>query len=211
MIDFNFYLITDRRQIKNSPLHEVIRHAVNGGVRAVQLRERDLSIRELLNLAGDIRDITAKRDVRLIINNRIDICLAVGADGVHLRRDSLPVEVVRRILGDKKIIGVSTHNLSEAEEAEKGGADFITLSPIYHTTSKPDLLNPSGVDIIKRIKEKISVPVFALGGIMAGNIDEVLAAGADGVAVVSSIMKAEDVEASTAMLLDKINSWRRER
>ncbi|MEF9438292.1 MAG: thiamine phosphate synthase, partial [Candidatus Mariimomonas ferrooxydans] len=135
-INFKLYLITDRKIVhRPSSFVAVVEKALKGGVRAVQLREKDLSTRELLRLAYRMRDLTNKYSARLFINNRFDIALAVGADGVHLAQDSIPAEAVRKAVKKKLSIGVSAHSLKEAKSAQKAGADVITLGPIYRTPS----------------------------------------------------------------------------
>ncbi|MCI0527627.1 MAG: thiamine phosphate synthase [Nitrospira sp.] len=202
------YLITDRHQTRGRPLSEVVEGALKGGVRFVQLREKDLSTRELLSLAQDIRRLTAKVPSRLLINDRIDICLAVKADGVHLRSNSLPTRIARRILGDSKLIGVSTHSLEEAQLAEEEGADFITLGPIYETPSKAGYGPPLGLDVLRAVRRRIKIPVLALGGIQKERIHEVLDAGANGIALISAILMAENPRQSAIDLINELNRGR---
>lgn len=186
----------------------MVEEALKGGVRFVQLREKDLSTRELLPLAQDLRRLTAKVSARLLINDRIDICLAVNADGVHLRSNSLPTHIARRILGDSKLIGVSTHSLEEAQQAQAEGADFITLGPIYETPSKADYGPPLGLEILKTVHRRIKIPILALGGIRQERIPEVLDAGANGIALISAIFTAENPRQSA---IDLINELHRDR
>ncbi len=199
------YLITDRHQTRGRSLSEVVKDALKGGVRFVQLREKDLSTRELLSLAQDIRRLTAEVPARLLINDRIDICLAVKADGVHLRSDSLPARIARRILGDSKLIGVSTHSLEEAQRAQEEGADFITLGPIYETPSKAGYGPPLGLDVLRTVHKRIKIPVLALGGIRKERIREVLDAGANGVALISAILTAENPRQSAIDLINELD------
>ena len=174
----------------------------------VQLREKDLSTPELLSLAQEIRRLTAQVPARLLINDRIDICLAVEADGVHLRSNSLPTRIARRILGDSKLMGVSTHSLEEAQRAQEEGADFITLGPIYETPSKVGYGPPLGLDILRAVRRRIKIPVLALGGIRKERIPEVLDAGADGIALISAILLAEDPRRSAIDLINELNRGR---
>jgi thiamine-phosphate pyrophosphorylase len=204
------YLITDRHQTRDRSLFEVVKDALKGGVRFVQLREKDLSARELLSLAQDIRSLTAEVPARLLINDRIDICLAVRADGVHLRSDSLPTRIVRRVLGASKLIGVSTHSLEEAQRAQEEGADFITLGPIYETPSKAGYGPPLGLDVLRTVHKRIKIPVLALGGIQKERIGEVLDAGANGVAVISAILTAENPRQSAIDLINELDRDRRD-
>lgn len=192
-IEFNLYLITDRKQTK-LPLLEAIRRALQGGVRAVQLREKDLPIRELLSLAMDLRDLTKEFGARLFINDRVDVAVAIEADGVHLGHQSMPADAVRKIVGDKMLIGVSTHTLEEAMAAEKTGADFVTFSPVYLTPSKVHYGPPAGTAALRTVKQKVRIPVFGLGGITYDKAAEVMRAGADGLAMISAIFAAGDVK-----------------
>jgi thiamine-phosphate pyrophosphorylase len=175
-----------------------------GGVRLVQLREKDLPTRELLSLAYAFRDLTFKFSARLLINDRIDICLAVQADGVHLRANSLPTRIARKILGDTKLIGVSAHSIQEARQAQEEGADFITLGPIYETPSKAGYGPPLGVDTLKTIRRQVKIPLLALGGIKKERVREVLEAGADGIALISAILMAEDPRQAAIQLIHEL-------
>ena len=193
IIDFRLYLITDRKQTK-LPLPEAIRLALQGGIRAVQLREKDLPVRELLALAQELRKITKEFGAKLFINDRVDIAVAADADGVHLGHQSIPAYAVRKIIGENMLIGVSTHNVHEAMEAEKSGADFITFGPIFETPSKVKSGNPVGCSAIDMIKNSIGIPIFGLGGIRSGNLYDVMAAGAYGIAMISAILSADDIQ-----------------
>ncbi len=199
-IDFRLYLITDRKQTK-LPLPEAVRLALEGGVRAIQLREKDLPIRELLTLAGEIRSITNEFKSKLFINDRVDVAVAIEADGVHLGHQSMPPEAVRKIVGRRMLIGVSTHSADEAGAAEKGGADFITFGPVFATPSKMQYGAPAGIEALKTVKQQIGIPVFGLGGIKTGNLRDVMNAGADGIAMISAIFGAEDIKAVAENLI----------
>jgi thiamine-phosphate pyrophosphorylase len=201
-MDFNLYLITDRKLLADRcMLTAAVKDALKGGVRAVQLREKDLETRELLKLAYKMRKLTEEYKARLFINDRFDIALAVNADGVHLTQNSIPVGAVRNTVRKKLLIGVSTHSLKEAGDAEKGGADFITLGPVYRTPSKLKYGAPVGTDKFRRIIRKINVPVFALGGVKSRNVGEVRKAGAYGVAMISEIFKADNIQKKTKELI----------
>jgi thiamine-phosphate pyrophosphorylase len=192
-VDFNLYLITDRKQTRLS-LPEAIRFALKGGVRAVQLREKDLPVRELLALARELREITSEFKARLFVNDRIDVAVAVDADGVHLGHQSMPVGAARKIVGSRMLIGASTHTLNEALEAEQGGADFITFGPVFMTPSKAGFGAPVGLEALKEVKNHIQIPVFGLGGIKRENIPEVVQTGSDGIALISAILAAENIQ-----------------
>ncbi len=217
MVDFDLYLITDRLRLSKagkSPvsgqgsrggqpersLSVAVRKALKGGVRVLQLREKDMQTRELLKLAYRMRKLTGEFGARLFINERFDIALAVGADGVHLTQNSIPVGAVRDAVGKRLMIGVSTHSLKEARVAEKGGADFITLGPVYRTSSKLKYGVPVGLDTLSRVCAKIKIPVFAIGGIKRQRINEVKKAGAYGVAMISEIFGAADIRKSAEAL-----------
>ncbi len=206
--DFDIYLITDRTKAGGRDLKYIIGEAVRGGIRGVQLREKDLPTRELLNLAAELREITGKAGARLLINGRIDICLAVEADGVHIGKDCIPADIARGILGSDKIIGVSTHSLSEALMAQSQGTDFITLGPIYHTESKAQYGAPLGIDMIKRVRETIEIPVFAIGGIKINNIRPLLEAGAYGIAMISALTSARDIKDAAMEFVRKMKSFK---
>jgi thiamine-phosphate pyrophosphorylase len=196
-VDFRLYLITDREQTR-MPLPEAVRQALDGGVRAVQLREKDLPVRELLALARDLRTLTGEYGAKLFINDRVDVAVAVGADGVHLGQRSMPASAVRKIVGTTMLIGVSTHSAGEARAAQAEGADFITFGPVFETPSKAPYGPPLGPIAIREVKNEVALPVFAIGGIRSGNLLPVLSAGADGVAMISAILSAEDIPRAAA-------------
>ncbi len=211
LINFNLYLITDRKLITHhASLITAVRKALQGGVKAVQLREKDLKTRELLKLAYKIRDLTTKYDARLFINDRLDIAIAVGADGVHLTQNSIPVDAVRKAVNRSRIthhasrflIGVSTHSMKEAREAQNGGADFITFGPVYRTPSKLKYGAPVGLNRLKRVSREMDIPVFALGGVKRRRIKEVKKAEADGTAMISEIFAADDIKNRTREIIN---------
>jgi thiamine-phosphate pyrophosphorylase len=202
--DFNLYLITDRHQTGARSLTEVIRRSLEGGTKYVQLREKDLSSAELYRLALELRSLTNDFNATLIINNRPDIAQAVDAEGVHLGVGSLPVAVVRRLLGADKIIGYSAHAVDEAQAAQSAGADFVTFGPVHHTPSKAAFGAPCGVKKLAEAAAALEIPVFGLGGISPANIAETLSANVQGVAVISAILAAVDPFAATVSLLKKI-------
>ncbi len=201
-VDFRLLLVTDRQQTKGRPLSVVLRQALMGGAPAVQLRERDCSTRELLGLAHDVAQITAWRGAHLFINDRLDLALTLGGVGVHLRSNSLPVAVTRRLLGASRLLGISTHSVEEVLRAEAGGADYVVLGPIYDTPSKRMYGIPLGVRAIERASRAVRVPVMAIGGVTLARTRELRDAGAFGVAVVAAILGADDVEVTTRTFLD---------
>ena len=195
MIDFSLYLITDRHQTGGRPLLEVVEAALSGGVRAVQLREKDLPVPELYDLAWELRSLTARYDARLLINERIDLALAVEADGVQLGIGSLPVTAARRIAPDL-LIGYSSHGVAEAAAALAKGADFATFGPVFPTPSKAVCGEPLGLAQLTRACEAVTGPVFALGGIKQSNLAQVTATGCYRVALISDILAAPDPAAA---------------
>lgn len=194
MVDFKLYLITDRNVVKGDLLQAVM-NALEGGVRAVQLREKDLPVREYLKLAEDLRALTREYGARLFINERVDIAVSVEADGVHLGYSGIPPDVGRTLIGKDMMLGVSTHSVPEAIEAEMSGADFITFGPVFDTPSKRRYGKPKGLDDLKLVVTKVKIPVFGIGGIKKTNIVDVLSTGASGVALISGILGASDIRA----------------
>jgi thiamine-phosphate pyrophosphorylase len=191
-VDFRLYLITDRK-VSTKPLPEAVRLALEGGVRAVQLREKDLPVRELLSLAQELRGITKEFGAKLFINDRVDVAVAVHADGVHLGVQSMPPLAVRKVMGDEMLIGVSTHNREEAWSAETQCADFITFGPIFRTPSKKVYGEPVGLNALNSLINHISIPIFALGGVKSGNTYDILQQGAYGISMISGILSAPDI------------------
>lgn len=200
-VDFNLYLITNRHQVECGDLCTAVEAALRGGVKAVQLREKDLSARELHQLGLRMREITSSYGARLIINDRVDVAVAVRADGVHLGGHSMTLQAVRNLVGQHLMVGVSCHSISGAMAAEEGGADFITLSPIYETPSKIAYGRPLGPELLAEAVEKLRIPVFALGGIKLERISEVVGHGAGGVALISAILGAADPERAAREML----------
>jgi thiamine-phosphate pyrophosphorylase len=194
VIDFKLYLITDRKLFKDrSSLSAALEEALQGGVRALQLREKDLCIRDMLEMAYEMREITKKHGAKLFINDRVDVAKAVDADGVHLGGSGIHPQAARKAAGGSMIIGVSTHSMEQAKNAEREGADFITLGPVYETPAKMRYGAPLGRDIIEKVKDGVSVPVFAIGGIKKERVGEVLKAGACGIALISGILGSGDI------------------
>jgi len=205
MVDFKLYLITDRTQTAGRELPAVVADALAGGVRLVQLREKDLPARRQFELALQLRSITSAHNARLLINDRIDIALAVGADGVHVGADSLPVAEVRRLLGMKLLIGYSAHSVKEALQAERDGADFVTFGPVYQTPSKLKYGDPVGVSQLAAAVSALAIPVFALGGVKMSTVEEVMSSGCHGAAMISGIVSATYPQNAASLLLEKIN------
>ena len=183
-------LITDRSRLRGRTLEEVASLAVEGGVNVVQLREKDLPTGDLSDLAATVHAVLRGRAL-LLINDNLDIALTIGADGVHLPEHSLPAIDVRETAGNACIVGRAVHTTEAAVTAETGGADYVQVGTIYETSSKPGM-EPAGLGLITAVRESIGIPVIAVGGIDAANATDVIAAGADGVAVIGAIMDTDD-------------------
>ncbi|MEX0769993.1 MAG: thiamine phosphate synthase [Balneolaceae bacterium] len=191
MIDFRYYLVTGRNQCQSGDLEECVRQACRSGVRAVQLREKDLSGAELYRLAKRLRAVTGEFGAGLWINDRLDIALAVQADGIHCPEDGLPPDVEKRHAPGLKI-GASVHSPEAARKAEQAGADFLLFGPVFKTRSKPEA-EPQGIPELKKITGQSRLPVFAIGGITPKQVGECLEAGAWGVAGISSILGSNKI------------------
>jgi len=205
-VDFSLYLITDRHQTAGRPLLSVLERALSAGVKAVQLREKDLGTRPLLELAAELLSLTRKHGGLLFINDRVDLVMALGADGVHLRSDSMPVQAARRVLGPNRLIGMSAHSVGEVLKAEADGADFAVLGPIYDTPSKRRYGDPIGLRPLEEVSQQSHIPIFAIGGISLPCVQEVRRAGAYGVALISAILLSEDIEPATRLLLHALQT-----
>lgn len=200
-VDFLLYLVTDRAHTEGRPFLEVLRRAVGEGLSAIQLREKDLSPSALMDLGRHVLEIARSRGAKLLINDHIDVALALHADGVHLRANSLPVSVARKLIGPTRLIGVSVHSEEDAIHADGDGADFAVLGPIYDTPSKRAFGPPLGLSVLERAAVKCRMPVLAIGGITPSRVPEVRRAGARGVAVLSAILAADNVEMVTRQLV----------
>jgi len=199
-VDYSLYLVTDRGLSRERSTLEIVTAAVNGGATVVQLREKQCSTRDFIEQALAIKDFLKDRGVPLIINDRVDVAQAIEADGVHLGQTDMPLEVAKKILGDSMIIGISAESLQDAVEAEKGGADYLGVSPIYATPTKTDTAPPLGLAGLREIRKAVRLPLVGIGGLNRGNAAEVIRNGADGVAVVSAIVAAHDPQAAADAL-----------
>lgn len=196
------YLITDRLQAKGNDLIEAVRQALKGGIKLVQLREKDLDGRELLKLARELRGITRDFGAKLLVNGRLDIAVLCEADGIHIGQSGIPPGEAVKMAGSGFLIGVSTHSLEEALKAQQGNASFITFGPVFETPSKLAYGRPVGLDALRAVKENIKIPVFAIGGIRQHNATDALNAGADGIAVISAVIASNDPESSARALIN---------
>lgn len=203
-VDFRLYLVTDRLRATGGDLLAAVGQALAGGVRAVQLREKDLPGGQLYGLALAMRELTARHGARLLINDRLDVALAAGADGVHLGVASIPPAEARRLLGRGAMIGCSTHDLREVAEAAAGGADFVTFGPVYATPSKAAYGPPVGIEALRGACKASRIPVFALGGVGPAAVRELLAAGAWGVGAIGAILSAPDPFAAARDLAGRV-------
>lgn len=191
-IDYSLYLVTDRSLALGRELVEVVAAAVQGGVTVVQIREKGASSREFLALAQALKGVLDPRGIPLIVNDRLDLALACDAAGVHLGQEDLPCDLARRLLGPERLLGVSVSTPEEARQAERAGADYLGVSPIFVTPTKRDTPAATGLDGLRAIRAVTALPLVAIGGLSAANVGEVMAAGADGIAVVSALMAATD-------------------
>ena len=170
MRDLQLYVITDRSVIGDKALIHIVVAAIEGGAEVIQLRDKNVSARELVEIGKELRALCRDKGVLFIINDRPDIAVALDCDGVHLGQDDLPIEAARRVVGPDRIIGVSTHSLDQAVQAQEQGADYIGVGPIFATPTKKDY-KPVGLKLISQVKEKLTIPFVAIGGINEDNID----------------------------------------
>lgn len=192
-MDFDLYFITDRSLSRNGILEDV-RQAIKGGVRIVQYREKEFGTKRMIEEASNIRKLCKYNSVIFIVNDRADVALASGADGIHIGPDDIDYEIARSMLGKDKIIGVTASSVEDAKRLEKAGADYVALSPIFKTSTKKDAGEPLGTDVIGKARRELEIPFVAIGGINPGNLPEVVRAGAGRVCMISALLKG-DVEA----------------
>ena len=198
------YLVTNRYQDSLESFLEKIETACRSGVTIVQLREKNLTTNQYYQLAKQVKEITDAYQVPLIIDDRLDICLAVDAAGLHIGDDELPVPVARQVLGPDKILGVTAKTVKRALEAEEGGANYLGTGAIFPTTTKENA-PITLISTLKTICQRVAIPVVAIGGLTSENIDQLIGKGIAGVAVVRDLMQAEDVEAKTQAFLTKLD------
>jgi thiamine-phosphate pyrophosphorylase len=197
-------VVTDRHQTNGRPLVPLLEQVLSVATPAIQLRERDLSAKELVTLAREVQALTASRSAQFLINDRIDAALALEGGGVHLRSDSLPVPVARQLLGAGRLLGVSVHGVEEALQAELQGADYIVFGPIYETPSKQMFGPPLGIYTLEKACSLVRIPIIGIGGVTAARAREMRRAGAFGAAVITAILGADDIESATRELLDAV-------
>ena len=198
------YLVTNRYQDSLESFLEKIETACRSGVTIVQLREKNLTTNQYYQLAKQVKEITDAYQVPLIIDDRLDVCLAVDAAGLHIGDDELPVSVARKVIGPEKILGVTAKTVKRALEAEEGGADYLGTGAIFPTTTKENA-PITLISTLKTICQRVVIPVVAIGGLTSENIDQLIGTGIAGVAVVRDLMQAEDIEAKTQAFLTKLD------
>ena len=203
-IDLSLYLVTDKSDNVEKFLN-TIEESIKGGVSVVQIREKTADTLDFYNLALKVKKITTKYNVPLIINDRVDVALAIDADGVHVGQSDMPCDVTRKLVGPNKIVGVSAATIDEAKKAEKDGADYIGTGAIFPTTTKDDAPKITKKDL-KEIADSINIPVVAIGGITLDNACELTDTGIEGLSVVSAIMSSENPKKSAEKLLNIFNS-----
>ncbi|MBP1774925.1 MAG: Thiamine-phosphate pyrophosphorylase [candidate division NC10 bacterium] len=196
--------MTDRKQTGGRDLVTVLSQALVAGVQAIQLREKDLDTIDVYRLGERLLSLTRQAGAALIVNDRVDVAMALGADGVHLTRKSLPPMEARALVGSRMLLGISCHGLADVREAVEGGVDFVVLGPIYETPSKVPYGAPLTPVILKQARGICPLPILAIGGINTTRVPEVVHAGADGVAVISAVLAAPDPGAATRELLEAV-------
>lgn len=203
-VNYSLYLVTDRSLALGRGMVEVVAAAVQGGVTVVQIREKGTGTREFLALAQALKALLDPSGIPLIVNDRLDLALACDAAGVHLGQEDMPCDIARRLLGPKRLLGVSVSDPEEARRAEAEGADYLGVSPVFDTPTKRDTPRATGLGGLRRIRAATALPLVAIGGLSAANAAAVMAAGADGIAVVSALMSAPDPRVAARELRNAI-------
>jgi thiamine-phosphate pyrophosphorylase len=208
-IDYSLYLVTDRGLSRGRPTLDIVRAAVQGGVTCVQLREKTVSTREFIAAALQLKPFLKSCGVALIINDRVDVALAAGADGVHLGQSDMPLAAARSLTGPAMVIGISVESVADALAAQSGGADYLGVSPVFATPTKTDAAAPLGLAGLRAIRAAVRLPLVAIGGLNLANAADAVRSGADGIAVVSAIAAAEDPAQAARDLARAVFSARR--
>ena len=204
-VDWRLCLVADAEAAGTRDLVAIVQEACDAGATLIQLRGKYCKTRDFLDLAFRTSEILKPGGIPLLINDRVDVALACGADGVHLGQQDMPLVNARELMGKDRLIGISVNTLREAHAAEQEGADYIGVGPVYFTSSKDRLPEILGLEGLRSIREKVEIPILAIGGITAENAKAVIAAGADGVAVISAIMGADDTKEATAEILSTLS------
>ena len=201
-VDYTLYLVTDRDVLRGRDLIKCIEESILGGVTLVQLREKNVTSREFYEIAIKVKEVTSRYNIPLIINDRLDIALAIDADGLHIGQKDLPASVARKILGKEKILGVSAATLQESLKAEKDGADYLGVGAVFSTSTKKDTRDVS-YETLSSITSSVNIPVVAIGGINEKNVTKLKESNIDGIAVISCILGKEDVKGAAEKMLDR--------
>jgi thiamine-phosphate pyrophosphorylase len=209
--EFETYLVTQENLSAGRSTESIVTDAIAGGIDAVQVREKDRSAADQLRIARTLREPTADAGVSLIVNDRVDVAVAADADGVHLGQGDLPLEAAREQLGDDAIIGQSVSTVEEATAAEAAGADYLGVGTVYETSSKDDAGAAIGFDRVEAIAGAVEIPFVGIGGVTSERAPDVAAAGADGVAVITAITRADDPAAATRDLASAVAEGKRRR
>lgn len=204
-VDYTLYLCTDRSLMTTDTIEEAVELAIKGGVTVVQLREKDCVGREFLEIAKSVKEVTDAYEVPLIINDRVDIAMAIDADGVHLGQKDIPAQTARELLGPDKIIGVSAYNSELALQAQKDGADYIGVGDVFGTSTKSDTHHVELEELI-RIRQEVRIPMVAIGGVNHDNVELLRGTGVDGVAVISAVLGAKDITEAAEEMIDVLRS-----
>ncbi len=208
-INLGLYLVTDRDLSLGRPIEEIVSAAVKGGATIVQLREKKCSTKEFIDIANKLLEILKPVKIPLLINDRLDVALAVKADGVHIGQGDMPYKIAREMLGPEAIIGLSVESVEDATEAENLDVDYLGISPVFSTPTKTDISHELGFEGVKKIREVSRHKLVGIGGLNSANARETIEAGADGIAVVSAICSAENPEAASRELKDIVTSTKR--
>lgn len=204
-IDWSVYIVTDQQAAGERALPEIVRAAIQGGATAVQLRAKVATTREMVALGQALLAITRPAGIPLIVNDRLDVALAIEADGAHVGQDDLPAAMARQLLGPERILGVSAETVGQAQQAERDGANYLGVGDVFGTPSKPDAGSPIGIDGLAATVRAVALPVVAIGGITLDNAPAVIAVGAVGVAVISAVVGAADPAAAARQLRERIS------
>jgi thiamine-phosphate pyrophosphorylase len=207
--EVSLYVVTDPEMVGGRKLEDVCQEALEAGVRVFQLRDKQASTRSLIEQAVGLKRLAERYGATFLVNDRADVAAASGAHGVHVGQDDMPLDEARQILGRHAVIGVSVRSPGEARAAERGGADYLAANLVFETPTKTDVEGSIGLDGVRRLRAASGLPLVAIGGIKAENTAQVVAAGADGVAVVSAVMAAKDVKKACRELLDAVEEGRR--
>ena len=200
------YVLTDRLLSRGLSEQDVARHAISGGATAIQLRWKDGPLREAVSVARDLKAICAEHDVLFVVNDRLDLAMTVGADGCHLGEDDIPLPEARKLVGDSMILGYSPADLTEVPMAVETGADYLGVGPVYGSSTKDDAGEAVGIERMREVRDLTDLPFVGIGGINAENAVPVIEAGADGVAVISSVVAQDDIAAAARGLREQVDA-----